>query len=726
MAFCASLLAAAAVLYVPGGVLLGVVGVPLTLSFVTAPAVTVAFLGLSGIAVESLGLSGPVWLIVGVAVLELFAFVVWALGCLVVLGRSGNHAPLALLRQGRRSCKQAWAPSETVLGLYATAGVVVMGVLFLANIRTVAAFGQFSDNASHLAWVRNFMETGTYSVLHVSAYGGVDPMQASYAGTAFYPAGWHIVVALACQMSSVPLAVVENAVNYLFVAVVYPCAMGAFLERALVPNRAATLFGSVLCCAGAAFPLRPLAVHGIYPNIAGFSLVPALVLLFVEVERSKGAAETYSRILVLLAALAGVALLHPNALIAAVVLYVPRVVLVVVPDRLGQAGVGTIKGKDGLTLRRVAASVMAVLAFLVAWVLLLCAPFMQGIVSFTWDWAIGLPDALALLFSMGLIRGIPQVALSVLCLTGLGVACVRRETRWLAVSLLVPALLFVGCSSGNLMIKRLAAGFWYTDGERMAAIVTIAAVPIASLGLAGLWRLTSAALVRMTAVNTSSVSADAHAGDAETATCSPRMGTVPYSNLFMARQVACALVTLVFVGVNYYPYVAYQGSDDTTAFGASTWELRNAMAPSESQEYTPREMAFVSRVREFVGSNDLVLNNRYDGSVFAYSLGGLNTYYHDMNNTEAYLETGQSRLIRTRLSLLASDPDVRSAVSQTGARYVLLLDRGDYSVDDKGHVMHPSGVSYNANDWRGFDITDDTPGFQVVLSDGDMRLYRIE
>ena len=61
-----------------------------------------------------------------------------------------------------------------------------------------------------------------------------------------------------------------------------------------------------------------------------------------------------------------------------------------------------------------------------------------------------------------------------------------------------------------------------------------------------------------------------------------------------------------------------------------------------------------------------------------------------------------------------------TAVEKAGARYVMLLDEKSY--DDRTVVK----LRYKEEDWVGIEsITQDTPGFTLVLSEGDMRLYRI-
>ena len=63
---------------------------------------------------------------------------------------------------------------------------------------------------------------------------------------------------------------------------------------------------------------------------------------------------------------------------------------------------------------------------------------------------------------------------------------------------------------------------------------------------------------------------------------------------------------------------------------------------------------------------------------------------------------------------------MHDAFEEVGARYVLILDQG------KSFRGQPKPNSYDDALWTGLmAITDDTPGFEVILSEEDMRLYRI-
>ena len=72
---------------------------------------------------------------------------------------------------------------------------------------------------------------------------------------------------------------------------------------------------------------------------------------------------------------------------------------------------------------------------------------------------------------------------------------------------------------------------------------------------------------------------------------------------------------------------------------------------------------------------------------------------------------------------IASDDSVLKAVESTGADYLLLLDQG---VPYNEGTWLPQYCEMYVPLWDGLNkITDDTPGLELILADGDMRLYKI-
>ena len=118
---------------------------------------------------------------------------------------------------------------------------------------------------------------------------------------------------------------------------------------------------------------------------------------------------------------------------------------------------------------------------------------------------------------------------------------------------------------------------------------------------------------------------------------------------------------------------------------------------------------------------ELVLNMPYDGSVFAYAADDLDVAF-DAFGRES---TPDEELLRQGVCDIATNETVASAAEHAGIRYVLQLDQGQ---GDQGFSEDASLylLGYVPEEWEGItSITDETPGFEVVLAEGDMRLYRI-
>ena len=189
------------------------------------------------------------------------------------------------------------------------------------------------------------------------------------------------------------------------------------------------------------------------------------------------------------------------------------------------------------------------------------------------------------------------------------------------------------------------------------------------------------------------------------------------------KEVVCVAVACIFFLANYVPSL-FSPRNDVHAFE----HVRNTIAwqnlTSRTDEYylyTSDERAFVRRVKDVVPESSIILNEPYDGSVYAYGADSLNVYYRTFAEYGySASESDTSATIRESLSRIASSDEAKSAVEEVGAQYLLLLDVGH---EDLSRLTM---ISYHEEAWRGMDdITDDTPGFEVVLSEGDMRLYRI-
>ena len=133
------------------------------------------------------------------------------------------------------------------------------------------------------------------------------------------------------------------------------------------------------------------------------------------------------------------------------------------------------------------------------------------------------------------------------------------------------------------------------------------------------------------------------------------------------------------------------------------------------------EREFVEDVTKAVEADQgLVINQAFDGSVFAYGLYDLDVYYRSFGDAWSLGETEDSKNIRLRLDEISWNAEVKDSAQSVGAKYLMMLDYG------KGETGEGCLRYYVKNDWVGLNaVNDDTPGFEVVLARDDMRLYKL-
>ena len=152
-----------------------------------------------------------------------------------------------------------------------------------------------------------------------------------------------------------------------------------------------------------------------------------------------------------------------------------------------------------------------------------------------------------------------------------------------------------------------------------------------------------------------------------------------------------------------------------------SWLRANATAVGSTGAAVPldvQEQRFIEEAKQAVGEDALLVNIPYDGSMYSYGADDTNLYYRYISGYGSEDEKRESEIIRERLRDVASDDEVKNALDSLDADYVLLLD------EDEGVLR--SNPDYKAEEGQGFEgITDETPGFEVVLAQDGMRLYRI-
>ena len=675
-------------LYAPGYAVLRAFRLSRIIAAVCAPLVTVVAYSLLAAAYEKIGVSCSWETLVfpllgfGVALFVILRLAVRVREIPFGADPAGSHAVST-----RDRLREALFPC-----LYAAVGIIVTSCIFIGTFDDACSFVQEFDNVHHLNTVRAFIDSGIWSSLTSTLYPeNVTAFQPPFSGSAFYPSAWHCIASLIVDALGVPVALDANAANFLFCALVFPLNLYLFMKRLFFGKQGVLFFGAFVSLAFVVFPWKLLAWGPLFPNLAAFSLLPSILFCFVTIftlgidRRLRIASACLFAV-----GLVGLAFTQPNAVFSAGVLLVPFCVdrIVCCCRRIAQ------RSGSGWAVRCALLLGLFVVGVAALWFALFNASFMSGVVAYSWPSFASVPQAIANVLLLSSQETVAQAVLGAFVATGFVYALTVREYRWIAVSYALASVLYVVTASFDGPVKQLLTGFWYTDAMRLMANMTIVAVPLASAGL----------YVVATAIARGLKKAFGTSRARRAASCA----------------VAC-IVAAAFVGVNFYPGYTQPGQQGpTSAFSSSNNFLNVAYSLSGPKMYGIEEIAFVEKVKSAVEPGALILNEPNDGSVFAYGANNANVYYRYVSGWDGPSESEESKVIRRSLDVVALDPNVADAVRAIGAEYLLQLDQN--GKHDGNHFL----FSYEANDWFGIDrIDDDTPGFEIVLSEGDMRLYRI-
>ena len=569
-------------------------------------------------------------------------------------------------------------------GLYAACGILACTLVFVANLGAPDAFFSNYDNQTHLNLIRSFLDSGNWSSLHPSRYLASSLMQIPYfPQQGFYPAAWHDMAALVCLVTGASITVASNALAATCGAIVFPVGM-FLLMRALFPeNRLAVLAGAIVCVSFATYPWVFHIKGPTFPNMLGYAImVPALALTVRFLEKPRSRNETIRFVGFALAALVGLTLAHPLSLFTAIVFLAAFG---------GHLLNNALRERNEPAGKRAVAMLAYLLAIAFVWVFCLVFPPFQTVVGYSHHEGYPLADALAELVSLSLTTNGPQWVLAALTIVGI-VACIRRRLWWPLIPAAYMACAFVVACVSPEGLLTIVAGLWYSLPYRVGSCLCIFLMPIASLGLATI--------------------AQGVASLAE----SPLKETPLGKNPAYASAATVALAAIVLLPAQ--PLVIGDVEIDPPLSTSAT-QLNAIYAQDPHRVYSPEEVAFVNEAMARIPEGALVLNQPHDGSLFAYGVNGINTYFRA---TGIDGQRSTARIIREGLYRYAHDPEVQQAVEETGAEYLLLLDMG-VPYEQQAHLsQYPVADA----DWEGVDaVNDSIPGFTRVLAEKDMRLYRI-
>lgn len=636
----------------------------------------------------SVALAGPVGVCVtGVAAILSGAFD-GGIGALQVMFVTVLTFLLSLLlaRRAPRTRRVLGARTGLMAAAWVLSAAAFAWITF-AQVPSPERISQTYDNVFHLSATSAIVDGFSASPLTLRSL-----IETEAGGIAYYPSAWHSLAALTTQLAGVSVPVAFNAVWIAMGACIWLPGV-AWLSRLLVRSQAAAIVGLLLGASFGWYPYALLTWGTIYPTAFAHSLLPAVVGVTILAVRSVVARDVFSRrwdaavrrrwalafgsVIVMLAAL-GIA--HPRVLPTWLLLVAPYLLwrIGVAAQAARRLGNGAARRSRTFLLTTTGVVVLTgVAAFGYAVLKLglfdeplsdrLSGPQARARQSI-WQ---GVVQILTLQSRTGTHGIVTQVAplLALAVLAGLVIALLRRrDLRWMTVSYLLVALLYVLAAGSDDDITKLLTGLWYKDGYRLVAALPVLAVPLAVLAVTTL-----------------------------IGALAPRR---------RVRGLVLAAGAAVVVAATAGSALALTGVSEATG------RVFHQPAQAADREIvSTKQIEFMAEVvPEFVSADQRVLGDPWDGS----ALTGL---YADRAPVFPHVN-GQwdkaRRVLAWNLELIETDPAVCAALDDLRVRYVL------YNPHEFG------GGDPSGNHFPGPHDAVDAGLFEQVATDGESILFRID
>lgn len=611
-------------------------------------------------------ISGAAFGVAGVATSALFQI---AFVASVALG----FAAISKLFCVPKHIEEMMSPSAFILCLIA--GFVATFCYYILPLDGPDSYVQLFDNAYHANLIRSFVDSSRYSIVQASAF----PEQAlsPFTNLSFYPAAWHVICAYCVDALNLSVPLAQNAINTVFLSFVWPSSMCLFISSLFGIDSRVVQYSSLFIFAFAAFPWGFLLAGPLYSNFAALCLLPGVATVYKRIVDSLDSFQIRLACVFLLGLLSLV-FAQPNVIFTAAVIMVPYTVHVF----LKGSGVMFNSWRS-----RAIASVLFCVSVSLILVLAYSSPFLSGVVNNGWSpYAPEIHQGVIDYIDLGFRNATAQLTLALLALIGLARCARSSKLRWILPAYLYFLLSYLNAASTDhgFFGSSFLSGFWYNDVDRIAANVVLLLIPVV-----------------------------AHGFDAMICFVMRCVQTLRYS---ATSRIVTTSVAFVFMVANYTPSFILAGRGEIPMSLGQRADRFNELATT-AVSLTEDEVAFLYKCKEIAG-DDPVLNFPYDGSAFSYMEVGLNTIYR------TFFAEEELELLNRHIDEFSSNDLVRDRLDDVGAKYILLLD----CYDDEASTMYDDFLEARRDLWTGFldgKLASEESELEIVLSEGDMRLYRV-
>ena len=593
-------------LFVPGTLVAMILRARVALALAIGPAISTAVVVVGGSVAAAAGLHWGVWPLLGsvlAACLGAFAL------RLAMSWRRVSSAPADAAPRPEDS--PGWAQALGVLAGVAGAALVVTWVV-LRSANTPEEFPQHPDTIFHLGVTQWMAEHLDVSFQHGTTFRGP--------GTnAGYPIGFHSMGATVSILTGLPAVVSLSAFVLVLSAVVWPLGM-AVLGRTAFGSRPVT--GAVAAVTSVLFVAYPFMLMGfgtVWPNLFGQALLPAVVAAVVTLtHRISPVALPASRfgptVAVLVLAIPGLGVAHPNAVITAVLL-AAMIVWLSTLFRALRPGPSPWHRFGPLA----AASTALVLGTVASLVVRPAGMVATGAAGPEMP----VNDALVDVAGFAPRVAVPAFLLGALVVIG-GVVVLWcfRSAAWLVVAAAFLAFLYYINAAVDTPLARLLTWPWYNNAIRIAAVGVLPAALLVAAAVLGPSRWLARRANRGWVVE---------------------------------GVIAAGLLALVVVPSNGF------ASRDVR------W-LRPYFHPGVARSWaSPQELRALHELAALVPPDGVVAADPWKGGTYMFVVGDRRMYYP----TEKTNTTADSRLIGLRLADVGTDPKVCRVVTEAGITHAL-------------------------------------------------------
>lgn len=603
----------------------------LSLLFI-APAVSTALLAVSATIAPVIGLSWspiPLGLLTVIAAILAFAIRRWV--------RPPAEPRPGLLR------------SLAPIAAFALAAVIVGSQLVWAFDRP-ENISQTFDAIIHLNTAAFAIDTANASAFHIGATSDIP----------FYPNAWHSLVSLAAINSGVTTPVAVSAANIAIGAVAWPASCIALADAFFRGRTAAMVSAAALATGFGAFPMLLFFFGVLYPNVAAYAVLPAGVAVVIWLLRAVSARDITRWSVLLLVVCAGIGLAHPNAFLALFAF-------------------GTALTLAELARRTIAKPVRNtwILSGSIAVGILLVGAALWRFSRTNYGmsrWGPWQSTAQAAGEALLLSPRAYPITVTIVILIGIGLATIVRRPKLYTIALpyVVACFMFILVSGTGVdnLLREMVTNPWYNDSFRLAALLPVAGIPVATLGAVVVVDGVNALLVRWNA---------------------PRAVSI----------VVATVGTLVIFTVGIGPNVVRAAADTRSA---------HAMTPS-SALLTTDEQSLLERLNDTTPADALIAGSPWTGTSLAYAIADRAVtekhVFGSRDDNEVYLDENMLNI--------DSDPRVCDAIVALGVDYV--LDFGSQNVWN-----NPAA----SVDRAGIENLAPSESLELVDSEGaNAKLYRI-